>query len=222
MFHILALGWDAGAIRRTNVAHVKKARQGVSEIGRLPAAPGLRPGAGCGPDQVGTGGRRESGLGWPADEGEIAVSRFRLSLPWTVGVLVALASPAWAQNLDAGKPPSQIFSEVCANCHRSARELRGGASVSFLREHYTTGSDMASTMASYLASGAAGGAAAGSQPQPKRQPAPVATATPTRDTPSTSDAARDQHHPQQAADTKPLPNAAGTAAGPGNKLRAGS
>jgi hypothetical protein len=148
------------------------------------------------------------------------VSRSRLSLPWIAGVLMALASPVWAQNLDAGKPPSQIFSEVCANCHRSARELRGGASASFLREHYTTGSDMASTMANYLASGAAGGAAAGPQPQPKRQAAPVAAATPTRDTPSTTDAARDQHHPQQAADPKPLPNAAVTAAGPGNKLRA--
>jgi mono/diheme cytochrome c family protein len=165
------------------------------------------------------GGRRGSGGGSPVDEGEIVLPRFRVTVPWTVAALVAgLAGPALAQNLDAGKSGAQIFSEVCANCHRSVRELKGGASVGFLREHYTTGSDMASTMASYLASGGSDprGAAA-AQPQPKRQPQ-VTNVSPVRDTPV--DGAKDPRHQQQAADPKPLP---GTPAAPASaKLQVGT
>jgi len=92
----------------------------------------------------------------------------------------ALAAPAAGQNLDAGKPPAQIFSEVCANCHRSARDFRSGASSSFLREHYMTSSDMASTMATYLSS-------LRSDPRATNRPEP----------------ARDARRGQQAGDAKP-------------------
>ena len=36
---------------------------------------------------------------------------------------MAPVDAADAQNLDAGKPASQIFAEVCANCHKSPREV---------------------------------------------------------------------------------------------------
>jgi hypothetical protein len=129
----------------------------------------------------------------------------RLS-PWVLGILAAAPlAPAFGQNLDAGKPASQIFSEVCANCHRSPRELRSNAGTSFLREHYTTGSDMASTMATYLSS--VGGAGAGAA-QPKRQPA--AGATTTRDTPAADPSPR---RAQQTADPKALPAPPGSTRG---------
>lgn len=64
-----------------------------------------------------------------------------------------------AQNLDAGKSPSQIFSSTCSACHRSPRGLLKTTPASslpgFLRQHYTTGSDMASVLSSYLISNGA-------------------------------------------------------------------
>jgi hypothetical protein len=181
------------------------------------------------------GGSPDEGLA-PAHPGsaqqrEIIVSRVRRFSPrlaWMVpGILIALPlAPACGQNLDAGKPASQIFSEVCANCHRSPREFKSNPGSSFLREHYTTGSEMASTMAAYLSG-------AGSDPrggaQPKRQPNPAAATAPTggsttaRDTPAT-DTARDPRRAQPTndpktdarTDTKPLP------VPPGVRIRPGS
>ena len=55
--------------------------------------------------------------------------------------------PADAQNLEAGKPPSQIFSSTCSLCHKSSRGLlksvSPGSLPGFLRQHYTTSTDMA-------------------------------------------------------------------------------
>ena len=101
-------------------------------------------------------------------------------MSWTVGCLAAALqiTAADAQgNIDAGKTPAQIFGDTCSACHRSARDLRR-ASASFLRAHYTTGSDEAAAMANYLA-GLGGGndprsAAPSQQAQPKRAPAEVA------------------------------------------------
>jgi hypothetical protein len=131
----------------------------------------------------------------PVEHREINVSQVRRFSPWVLGMLAAapLAS-AFGQNLDAGKPASQIFAEVCANCHRSPRQLRSNAGASFLREHYTTGSGMASNMAAYLSSAGSAARAAGAR-QPKRPPNPVAAPAPAatttaRDTPAT-DISRD-------------------------------
>ena len=61
------------------------------------------------------------------------------------------AIPAHSQsNLDAGKSAAQIFATTCSNCHRSAREIKR-TTASFMREHYTTGSQEAAAMAAYLA-----------------------------------------------------------------------
>lgn len=73
------------------------------------------------------------------------------------------ASPGLAQqNLDAGKSPAQIFSGNCGACHRSARGLLKTVSPSslpdFLRQHYTTGGEMAQMLSGYLTSNRAGAA----------------------------------------------------------------
>lgn len=76
-----------------------------------------------------------------------------------VAVASFAAGPADAQNLEAGKSPSQIFAGGCAACHKSPRGLLKTVSPSalpgFLRQHYTTSSDMASLLASYLVSNGA-------------------------------------------------------------------
>lgn len=79
----------------------------------------------------------------------------------TVTLLIGCltADPAWAENLDAGKSPSQIFSSTCSACHRSPRGLLKNTPASslpgFLRQHYTTGSEMASVLSAYLISNGA-------------------------------------------------------------------
>jgi len=79
----------------------------------------------------------------------------------TVTLLVGCfsAASAQAQNLEAGKSPSQIFSSTCTACHKSPRGLLKTVPASslpgFLRQHYTTSSDMAGVLASYLISNGA-------------------------------------------------------------------
>ena len=69
-----------------------------------------------------------------------------------IGCLAAV--PVRAQNLDAGKSPSQIFSGTCTACHKSPRGLLktvpAGSLPGFLRQHYTTSSDMATVLGAYL------------------------------------------------------------------------
>ncbi len=141
------------------------------------------------------------------------MSRVRRFLPWVLGILAAgPLAPASGQNLDAGKPASQIFAEACATCHRSPRDLKGNPGTSFLREHYTTGSDMASIMSAYLSSAGAGA------PQPKRPPSPAAAAPPggaaatTREAPA-ADPSRDPRRAQQTPDPKALPAPPGSTRG---------
>src|SRR5882724_2715627 len=102
----------------------------------------------------------------------------------TVMLLVGCfaAIPVQAQNLEAGKSPSQIFAGACSACHKSSRGLLktvpAGSLPGFLREHYTTGSDMASLLSAFLISnGATDTRYVGSQPKqgkdakPEAQPA---------------------------------------------------
>lgn len=80
------------------------------------------------------------------------------------------AAPVRAQNLEAGKSPSQIFAGTCAACHKGARGLlrtvAPGSLPGFLRQHYTTSSEMASVLGAYLVSnGAADTRYIGGQPK---------------------------------------------------------
>jgi hypothetical protein len=76
-----------------------------------------------------------------------------------IGCLSAGAAHAQATNLEAGKSPSQIFAGTCNACHKSPRGLLKTVPASslpgFLRQHYTTSSDMASVLSSYLVSNGA-------------------------------------------------------------------
>lgn len=66
---------------------------------------------------------------------------------------------ARAQNLEAGKSPAQIFAGTCSACHKAPRGLLksvpAGSLSSFLRQHYTTSSEMASLLSAYLVSNGA-------------------------------------------------------------------
>src|SRR6202030_937394 len=81
----------------------------------------------------------------------------------TVTLLIGcfVADPAWAQatNLEAGKSPSQIFAGTCTACHKGPRGLlktvAPGSLPGFLRQHYTTSSDMASLLSAFLISNGA-------------------------------------------------------------------
>src|SRR3978361_2583430 len=71
-----------------------------------------------------------------------------------VGFFAAGSAHAQAQNLEAGKSPSQIFAATCTACHKSPRGLLktvpAGSLPGYLRQHYTTSSEMASLLAAFL------------------------------------------------------------------------
>jgi hypothetical protein len=91
-----------------------------------------------------------------------------------IGCLTAGVARA-GENLDAGKSPSQIFSNTCSACHKSPRGLLKNTPASslpgFLRQHYTTGTDMASVLSSYLISNGASDPRYQSKDQPKQKDA---------------------------------------------------
>jgi hypothetical protein len=79
-----------------------------------------------------------------------------------VGFLMVPSAWAQVQNLEAGKSPSQLFAGTCNACHRSPRGLlktvSAGSLQGFLRQHYTTSSDMAAQLSTFLISNGAGDA----------------------------------------------------------------
>jgi hypothetical protein len=86
-----------------------------------------------------------------------------------IGCLAAEPAQAQAQNLEAGKSPSQIFAGTCSACHKSPRGLlktvAPGSLPGFLRQHYTTSPDMANVLSSYLASNGANDTRYAAQPK---------------------------------------------------------
>ncbi|WP_198399791.1 hypothetical protein [Bradyrhizobium yuanmingense] len=76
-----------------------------------------------------------------------------------IGFGAANSVLAQATNLEAGKTPSQLFSQTCNVCHKSPRGLlksvSPGSLPGFLRQHYTTSSDMAGVLSAYLISNGA-------------------------------------------------------------------
>jgi len=79
----------------------------------------------------------------------------------TVTLLIGgfAAIPVRAENLEAGKSPSQIFAGTCNACHKSPRGLAktvsAGSLAGFLRQHYTTSPEMASLLSAFLVSNGA-------------------------------------------------------------------
>jgi hypothetical protein len=76
-----------------------------------------------------------------------------------IGCFPTPSAWAQAQNLEAGKSPSQLFANTCNACHKSPRGLlktvSAGSLSGFLRQHYTTSSDMASQLSTFLISNGA-------------------------------------------------------------------
>jgi hypothetical protein len=76
-----------------------------------------------------------------------------------IGGFVVAPAPVQAQNLEAGKSPSQIFAGTCTACHKSARGLLktvpAGSLTGFLRQHYTTSPEMAGLLSAFLISNGA-------------------------------------------------------------------
>ena len=91
-----------------------------------------------------------------------------------IGCLTAVGVRA-QENLERGKSPSQIFSGTCNACHKSPRGLLKNVPASslpgFLRQHYTTGSQMASLLASFLISNGAADPRYQAKDQPKQKDA---------------------------------------------------
>jgi hypothetical protein len=88
-----------------------------------------------------------------------------------IGCFSAGAAHAQVTNLEAGKSPSQIFTGACTACHKSPRGLLktvpASSLPSYLRQHYTTSSDMASVLASFLVSNGAADTRYQTKDQPK-------------------------------------------------------
>jgi hypothetical protein len=90
-----------------------------------------------------------------------------------IGCYAPVPAQAQAQNLEAGKSPSQIFAGTCSACHKSPRGLLkavpAGSLPGYLRQHYTTSSDMASLLSAFLISnGATDTRYVGSQPKQEK------------------------------------------------------
>src|SRR5579872_928493 len=90
------------------------------------------------------------------------MSRARIFAAVMLLISCLVGPSAWGQatNLEAGKSPSQLFTGTCNACHKSPRGLlktvSAGSLPGFLRQHYTTSSDMASLLSSFLVSNGAG------------------------------------------------------------------
>src|SRR5664279_5276460 len=76
-----------------------------------------------------------------------------------IGCFATDPTLAQAQNLEAGKSPSQIFAGTCTACHKSPRGLLKSVPASslpgYLRQHYTTSSEMAALLSAFLVSNGA-------------------------------------------------------------------
>src|ERR1700754_1924897 len=91
-----------------------------------------------------------------------------------IGCCMGALEGAQAQNLEAGKSPSQLFASSCSVCHKSPRGLLKtvppGSLQGYLKQHYTTSPDMASVLSAYLISnGAADTRSSGPAPD-RRKP----------------------------------------------------
>lgn len=89
-----------------------------------------------------------------------------------IAVCFSVSAPVQAQNLEAGKSPAQIFNGACTVCHKSARGLvksvPPNALPTFLRQHYTTSSDMAGALSGYLLANGAVDRRPGAAEKPRR------------------------------------------------------
>jgi hypothetical protein len=89
-------------------------------------------------------------------------------------VVLAKAPAGLAQtNIDQGKPPSELFANYCAVCHKTTRGLATGKSALtislFLREHYATSREQAAALAAYVISAGGNAPAPAGKPEQARE-----------------------------------------------------
>jgi hypothetical protein len=98
-----------------------------------------------------------------------------------IGCFAADKAQAQATNLEAGKSSAQIFAGTCTACHKSPRGLlrtvAPGSLPGFLRQHYTTSSEMAAPLAAYLISNGATDTRAGTKQGKDAQSEPKPSGT---------------------------------------------
>jgi hypothetical protein len=98
-----------------------------------------------------------------------------------IGCFAADKAQAQATNLEAGKSSAQIFAGTCTACHKSPRGLlrtvAPGSLPGFLRQHYTTSSEMAGPLSAYLISNGATDTRAGTKQGKDAQPEPKPSGT---------------------------------------------
>jgi hypothetical protein len=153
--------------------------------------------------------------------GELSVVRRRASV---IGIGLAMAlvpalvmvPGARAQtNIDRGKPPSELFANYCAVCHKTTRGLatgRNSLTLSlFLREHYATSREQAAALAAYVIS------AGGNAPAPTK-PERAKTEEPKSQEPKTQESKghEGKPHPTSTA-ARPEPEKSGADRQPGRE-----
>jgi hypothetical protein len=113
----------------------------------------------------------------------------RAPITATVMLLIGsfVAMPVRAENLEAGKSPSQIFTSTCLACHKGmhglVKTVAPGSLPGFLRQHYTTSPEMAGQLSTYLLSNGAidtrtGGGSSKQGKDAKSEPKPTAAPEP--------------------------------------------
>jgi hypothetical protein len=112
----------------------------------------------------------------------LSVRLWKLSVE-LLTVLAGSCGLAAAQDLSAGKTAAQLFASDCSACHKSpaglAKGQSAGALASFLREHYTTKPESASSLAAYVAAARGSAPATAAKPDEKpgqKPPRPATTA----------------------------------------------
>jgi hypothetical protein len=131
----------------------------------------------------------------------------------TIGLLTALA-PVMTRaqtNIDQGKSASQIFSNACAECHKSAVGLGRGKNAStvaeFLREHYTTSREQAAALAAYVV----GGRDTVASPVPGKKPPPERTRAALTEAPADRRHGQTPPKPEEGAPANAKPRRPGEA-----------
>jgi hypothetical protein len=100
---------------------------------------------------------------------------------FVLGIILAGAACAQAQDYSAGKSPAQLFASDCSGCHKSPQGLAKTADTAslatFLREHYTTKKETAGALAAFVVGAGVGSGAAPAAAKPSgrgRTAAPAA------------------------------------------------
>jgi len=135
-----------------------------------------------------------------------------IGLAWA---LVMVPGARAQTNIDRGKPPSELFANYCAVCHKTTRGLatgRNSLTLSlFLREHYATSREQAAALAAYVIS------AGGNAPAPTK-PERAKTEEPKNQEPKTQESKGHEGKPRPTSTAaRPEPEKSGADRQPGRE-----